>query len=127
MFSETTRDADTDDEWDRGDSRTTWYFGSVSLEKTGSWYDCFETSFDVQKGDMLYLVIAIWSTGNSFGHDDGASMEIFYASKDSSEAYRVANLLEKGKDQNGEPMTYIPWNGWFESLNEIRVHGAMVK
>jgi hypothetical protein len=117
---EITRVADSDDDWDRDDTYTTWDFDQVSLDKPLHIFDTesFETGFDVNKGDVLHVVVAVWSDGNSFGHDSGRNSEVFGCFKTYEEAEELQNNLE---EKNGYKPHQLPWDGYFESLDYISI------
>ena len=132
---ECTREANTDDEWDRGDTHTSWYFGNAHISEKS--YDQYiEVDFDVQQGDTIYLVGVVWSTGDSFGHDDGSCFELFAAYKEKSKADEAAKILEssasmswhnKVKLPDGYELSYIPWQGYFESLDYVEVFERVIE
>lgn len=121
--TQVTREA-TEDRWDRDDTSTDWNFGGVFLQKRENfWLESFETTFDIDVGDIIYLVIAVWSTGDSFGHDMGANSEIFGVFKTYEEAEKLKTNLKTG---NGYDKYQLPWDGYFESLDYITIHSRTV-
>lgn len=74
-----TREPYSDDSWDRGDTDTSWHFGGISLAKPVGEYEYIEVDDDFDVTGNIYLVLAVWSTGDSFGNDNGACCEIFAA------------------------------------------------
>lgn len=118
-----TRDGDPDDRWDGDDTSTDWSFGEVSLSHDNSyWRESFETNFDVKPGDPIVLVVAVWSTGDSFHRADGEYAEVFGAFKTREEATAYAAKLRGNEDID----VYRPWLGYFESLDEVEVLGRVV-
>lgn len=130
---EITRERSTDDEWDRGDSATDWTFDGVRLLRDDQDYSVdenFLTKDDFVAGDTIYLVIAVWSTGDSFGHDEGACSEVFGAFKTNAEAEDFARVLaskEKITVEGSYYSLYRPWDGYFEHLNSIEVYPFVVQ
>lgn len=121
-YVEVTREA-VEDRWDRDDTSTTWNFGDVFLQERKGWSESFETSFDVNIKDLIYVVVAVWSTGDSFGHDDGANSEIFGVFKTYEEAEEYENNLKEGK---GYGKYQLPWDGYFESLDYTSILNRVV-
>jgi len=130
-----TRDADTDDEWDRGDTHTSWTFGDAYVSDDKKYGEYIEVDFDVKRGDTVYLIGVIWSDGDSFGHDDCSRFELFAAYKDKDKALEAVKILEdtstgswdkKIKLPDGYELTYIPWNGYFESLDSVELFERVI-
>lgn len=115
-YLEVTREPDPYDDWDRGNTLTEWSFGELSTSECDNlWYERFPVDFDVKVGDILHVVVAVWSTGDSFGNDIGRCSEVFGIFRERSEAIRFKEKLENGE------VEYVPWNGYFESLDYISV------
>jgi len=111
------------DQWYRGDTSTSWIFGEVSLTSRNKYEEeSYPPDFDVKAGDTIFLVIAVWSDGDSFGHDSGARSEIFGVYKTFTEARERESELENGSAKD----PYLPWNGYFESLDYVTVETRMV-
>lgn len=113
----------TEDEWDRDDTSTHWTVpDTFDIEKEYSYYS-EPLNFDPVPGKDYFMVYAIWSTGDSFGHDEGAYCECFgiYQTWEEAEARRK-ELSEpaKGVDGYGYP-SYHPWDGYFESLVSLDI------
>ena len=119
-FGEQAREADTDDEWDRGDTSTSWSFDKVTKSKRHGYPDKVYADFDITPGDIVHLAIAVWSTGDSFGHDHGAYSECFGVYRTAAEAAQRCNELEKA---NGN----YPWLGYFESLDSAEAYSFIVE
>lgn len=126
-YIEETSTPDSSDEWDRGNTETT--HGIEGFEVESKWTDLtvdFEPKYDL----TYFLLYAVYSTGDSFGHDEAAGIEFLGM----FENYETAELNMK----RVEAMTnfgsctlltdfgmnydmYVPWFGYFESLNYIRI------
>lgn len=124
----TTREPYSNDPWDRGDTDTSWNFGGIGLEKPIGGYEYIEVGDDFDVTGNIYLVLAVWSTGDSFGNDDGACCEIFAAYSNRKDAEKAEELLSAATDMfegvelpDGFKLTYIPWQAYFESLNYIKI------
>lgn len=134
-WTEVTRVAQRD-EWDRDDTCSSWTFNSVYAKSPNEWTsrDWFKHPTAVKPGDEVHLVIAVYSTGDSFGHDECGSMQIV-ASYDSYEkAAAAANIVETGRpyeivleDGSVYADTFPAWTGYFESLDYVTVESFRVK
>lgn len=129
-YCESTREASSDDEWDRGDSHTSKSLSYVS-STNNNWDESFDSTEDVQRGDTVYVVWGHWGSGDTFGHDSGAYAELFEITKDKEKAYRLSDFL-KGQSSYGAVEFerfpyYIPWGGYFDSFEDMHVDQTMVK
>lgn len=140
------REPYSSDSWDRGDTVTYWEFHDAYTDKVDSlpYYHLSHTAkFDIFAGDTVFLVVIVYSTGDSFGHDDGACSEIMYVSKDKKDAEYVCSLIEENRyvddgtskkyeelidklfeDRN---VAYLPWMGYFEHLDSVEVLERVMK
>jgi len=131
----------SDDAWDRPNTDSSWTFedycaiGERAPESFpyNSLYYPYEKEMNVKKGDTVFFVVPVWSTGDSFGWDGDYYAEIFGVFLDEKEADDFANQLNNANGYtpiinfNGEERKiYIPWNGYFESLSYINVVRATV-
>lgn len=106
-----TRHADSDDRWDRDDTCTS--YGNIRLVQVDDKYADVSIEID-QTGPMrVWGVYAIWSTGDSFGHDECGQIELFgvFLSIDAAEEH--IEKLRNTKDYT------VPWNGYFDKLDSI--------
>jgi len=121
-FCETTREAETDDQWDRGDTCKEWNFGRLSA--TGN-YDGLEVGNDFKIGDHVFVVVAVWSTGDTFGHDENSYAEVMAIYNDIIQASEAERMLNEAKGPvllpHGYEVRYLPWAGYFDSLGYITV------
>ncbi len=108
-----------DDEWSRDSSVGDAWVDSVYLvDKAG--YQVWDTIEDVELGDIVYVVLAVYGTGDSFG-SDGGQHEVFLVTKDQEEAELKKLTLENTTDYS------VPWNGYFEWLQEIKISSHVVQ
>lgn len=137
-YESVTREADPTDDWDRNDTATDWTVGEV-YRVAASCYDTVSVPFDVPVGTTVYPVYAIWSSGDSFGHDDRGHFEfidVFTTEQKAKDCIKSLN----GDDRDGEKYTcsYIredgariqfsrPWVGYFESLDELTYEFKVVQ
>lgn len=123
-----TRDPDMDDQWDRGETSTDWEIAGLVLTRPISHklrynqdYEVVGADDDYSEGDDYYAVVAVWSTGDSFGWDTDYCCECFGVYKTEAEAEAKKKKLEKDKSHS------VPWNGYFESLTDIEVLSGKIE
>lgn len=119
-----------------------------SDEAYGDWYESYSNSLDSIKivedeypdvasveefkvGDEVYVVWAEWSSGDSFGRGDRCSTEALAVFSKSEDAYGFAEACERATSKDGYNFTastgqkfsssYVPWSGYFESLDGVHV------
>lgn len=115
-YTDVIDEADFDDPWDKDDTITTWSFGEAELISNKK-YGAFPVDDSFEDAHKVYLVVAIWSTGDSFHQATADSAEIFGAFTNREEAETEAERLRNAtKDEK-----YLPWHGYFESLEEVRI------
>lgn len=137
-----TREGDRDDEWDRDDTASDWTFRNVYIVDEKSNWDLV-LPFDVKEGDDVWVVSAVYSTGDSFGRDDRACVEYIDGFLDKHKARACARAIEASRksyddrtEKNAEwiredgseaKLDYVPWNGYFESLDDVNCDYLEVK
>lgn len=130
-----------DREW--GSWEETWFntFGGVSLDKERYFYpESVPIDFEVAKEDIVYIVWAEYSSGNSFGSGDRNHTDVIHIFKDKDLAWDAYRILEgsdgegyskwtvKFKSDSGKEISYCrPWIGYFESLDSIYVEEAIIE
>jgi len=123
------RACDSDDPWDRDDTWESHDPQAFEISE-GSWFDVVVPG-KVNRGDRLYLVHAIYNTGDSFGHDEGL-INIIDAFKNQKKAQACADAAQKSEASQDYTFEYkndvgvvvkahTPWNGYFESLSGVYV------
>lgn len=135
--AEVTRGRNHEDEWDRDSTSTSWSFGDLTFIKPQIWgrSESMLTDFPVKVGDEVFVVVAVYSTGDSFGHDAGANVEVLGIYKSCGKAKKAKLAADECKDSNLVVKTesgknlelYCPWNGYFESLDYVEVLARTVK
>lgn len=109
-------DALDDSEWPNySDINITWTLGKVFLNKEKApWIRREEdTTFPVKHGDIVYVLLVQYSSGNTFGSSYGNTcIEGIYPSYDAAE---LVSESIKNKSYHG----YMPWDGYFESLEDV--------
>lgn len=113
-----THEADPEDRWDRDSTD-----GSVEVLRCHlSREDCYNAlpaAFEVKVGDTAWLVWAQYSTGDSFGRD-GGQYELCGVFGSEAAAKAEEERLQKVNDYS------VPWNGYFENLDFIKVQSFEV-
>lgn len=147
-YSHSTGGYDPEDSWSRDSTSTTWSAPTsckivTDTARYGSEYD--EVPDTVKPGDTIYMVWVQWSSGDSFGQDDGANHEVigFYQTAELAEQARKAvddecrtgYSFEQGGnrvlvplfDGSGTREQYTgSWKGYFESLDHVDVQAMIV-
>jgi hypothetical protein len=116
-------------------SYTKWTFDAVYLadgKRDYNYGEPFDYCGDVKAGDKIYLVYAVWTSGDSMGTSHGANCEPIYVSKYEYMTKKVElNLRGLGKQDpnekyvamlwdNGMMTRYYPsWHHYFESLDYV--------
>ena len=132
---------DDGDAYTRGDSSTSHSIIGIFPSEYGD----IVTDIDVSKNPDVYLVYAIWSTGDSFGRDSGKNLTPvhLFDSRDKAEAclkaiedhnknrYEILNRSVAGDysvhfiGNDGTPMIeYAGWIGYFEGLDYADIEGV---
>jgi hypothetical protein len=145
-----------DDEWSRDSSRTTNNLGEVTALdakeslayslKNGDFPNCdLVVGAEVEPGDIVYIVWAEYTTGDSFGTDYG-QYELIAAFVDEEKAKKCAKACKDFEENqnstyldsdryslkveldNGQTYTvHVPWTGYFESLERVHVTTKTIK
>lgn len=150
-YSQSTGGYDPDDSWSRDSTSTSWTAPNVCRilndEKPRGYigYEIDEVPDTVKRGDTIYMVWVQWSSGDSFGHDDGAHHEVigFYQTAELAEQARKAidDDSQTGYSfEDGGNRVRVPlfdgsdtreqytgsWKGYFESLDHVDVQPMIV-
>lgn len=146
------RTADTTDEWDKDDTETITTVLGVETEETtreNEMYCDIAVPFKVVSGKDYYLVFVVYSTGDSFSHEDGVVNYIdLFETREKAEKlaqiiqehYSYCSNEQRWQDkkkkppkgysefslqylnEEGQQMTLgVPWTGYFERLQGINV------
>lgn len=122
--------ADSDDPWDQDDVSTIWFIPSefTVTENMDGWGEFLPLNFTPEKGKVYFLVYAIYSNGDSFHHEENGGCELIGLYTDMEEAERNAEILRRSNEfsekitVNGTEMTVsLPWQGFFEDLECVKV------
>lgn len=132
------RDRDPNDSWDRGNTHSEHTLKHIRIAKDGN-YPCITYPGLVKPGEKVYLVYAVYSTGDSFGHDTDRCLELISVHKDidiarfnyqkvkTSIAHDYNYTLEISQDNGQVVPVSCPWLGYFESLSLVKVAGFTVR
>ena len=120
---------DPDDRWDRASTSTSYDIEGFEISK--KYYD-LSTDFEPEFNVDYHLLYAVYSSGDSFGHDVGYDIEFLglYEKKETADL-NLKRITDRKKEDE-EPTTlltdfgmcyefYIPWFGYFESLDYITI------
>jgi len=125
-----------EDRWsDRTEEVTEFYPKDLYLDRNKAgirWAETIEAPFEVERGDIVHLVIVRYGSGDTFGHSSGhwAIMGLTKDEKVASELARRINTDEYDGTEEGVAGYYVgwaPWRGYFESLESCDVHTFEVK
>lgn len=139
-----TQPRDPEDDWDRDNTGQTInsvkvYAGEQDSSGWASWgYP--EVDPDVEMGDKVYVVILRYSTGDTFGHDDGehAVADVFKYKEDALdlkswfEGWNIPYSIGKPpkvvpfEDEFAGKTYRIPWAGYFEVFEGVEVYECEV-
>jgi hypothetical protein len=123
------------DSFDDGEQYGSWYAYYDFNAPTYAWsvdkakYSSYAYAGpDIEPGTPVFVVYAVWSSGNSFGNDNRGTYEFMSVTTDMDRAIRNMDALRKTGDavienDNGTEMkmTWKPWDGYFESLDELAI------
>ncbi len=87
---------------------------------------------ELAEGDIIFVVIANYSSGDSFGYADRKYVDVCSINKDANLAHDNVRSLGSNKpiitlDNGTTHPHYRPWDGYFESLDSLSVHTMIVK
>lgn len=143
-YTQTTRHADPTDKWDRDSTAVETHINGIRI-KTDKDYRDISLSFQPESGKTYYLLHATYSTGDSFGSDDGCKLyfELYRdeelakrAHEQLEEHHRAYAALDKSKktlkqfspysceitvDGGSKQTVHIPYHGYFEGLDSIEI------
>lgn len=98
-----------------------------------------ETSLDIKKGEKIYLLYVVYTTGDSFSTNHGGSIEFINVYRDIEIAKENERRIKEFEETNdyhidlktsngeGEYRIYTPWVGYFESIDYIEIKEFIVQ
>lgn len=119
----TIREPYHDDDWDRGVHGCDITLLDARLTAPRYPYENADTEEVIEPGDVLFVVKVTYSTGDTFGRNDGC-VDIPFVSKDASLAMEVKEQIQNKTYDN--PQGYNPWDGYFEYLQDVEVQTFLV-
>ena len=109
---------------------------SASISNDKYWdVALFPSEVEPTRGQDIYVVYVLYSSGDSFGHSSG-NLVYIWAFTDPKKAYELSDLIltdyakqpDFSFDKNGNEFTFYgqtiycgTWKGYFERLQEVEV------
>jgi len=129
-----TSEVDPDDEWSRASTHTDHNIQGFTVNSERQYGDVM-VPYVPERGIDYYLLYAVYSTGDSFGHDSGGGIEYIglytkeelhiakenerrIEAHDQDQKSTLKLLMQNDKDQFD---VYVPWHGYFESLDYVSI------
>lgn len=102
----------------------------ISPDVDGVYFHRHEVEYyegELSIGDLVYVIIANYSSGDSFGRGYGTNLDICSIHKDEQTAHHNLAILRDSKINTIRLDDYFkPWGGYFESLDSIEVYTMIV-
>lgn len=126
LFSEETS-IPNDDGWDRANTSTTHYIEGFKVSE--EYYD-LPIDFTPEYDTVYFLLYGVYSTGDSFEFDESRGIEFLglYGKRETAdlnleriEAFTDIGPITLLTDFGINYDIYIPWNGYFERLEYLRI------
>lgn len=93
-----------------------------------------KTDFEPKAGQVVYPVVVLYGSGNSFGHSSGnVQIVAVYDNEEKAERLRktiqdnYASGRESSFDFEGENIYSYTWTGYFECLENVFVETELVR
>jgi len=129
-----TRAPDPTDSWDAGDEdgRVSWVSAEVCTDGADENYTFYGQGrmpvvfdCDATEGETVFVVVADYTSGSTFGTSAGY-FHILTVTKSLEEAMELARAAEavprsQFEFEHAGTKYYVPWTGYFERLQEVRV------
>lgn len=88
-------------------------------------------STPLHPGDTIYVIVAVWRSGDSFGHADSSNWDACVINRDLVTAQTNLAILQNANDRSGptylhldtgEIIQYSPrWLNYFEILDSLEI------
>jgi hypothetical protein len=91
--------------------------------------DSHGKELDALPGDVVYAVVADYSTGDTFGREGGQAKVVDFF-LDSDQADRLREVAAHTQDYRFEfegETYYAPWVGYFEHLNSVEIWACTIR
>lgn len=112
-----TSEVDPNDKWGRASTQTDWTINGIKVSLEDE-YGLLP--LEIEAGKTAYVVYAIWSTGDPFGHDENYGCETMAVFDSREKAEQEVRRLKGINDHS------VPWIGYFEDLTEINIASGVV-
>jgi hypothetical protein len=120
---------DADDSWSRDSTRSEYSF--IQLTKDDPHH--YRCAYPIDISGEVWFIYAIWSTGDTFGHDEASEIELLYVSPSKENAEKVYNALRTSTDytvnitvDGREETFHCGWHGYFESLDDLVLESTVL-
>lgn len=90
-YTDITDECGQDEEWCRDSTTSSWTVNGLEIEEK---YPDVTACFPVASGDQCYLVYAVHSTGDSFGHDENSQITYVDLFSTSEKAHAAAKVIQ---------------------------------
>jgi len=86
-------------------------------------------SCEAKPGDTVYAVIVRYSTGDTFGREDGQTvcLDVFLDKSRAEELAEAAQRADEFRMTVNDVEYYVGWVGYFESLEDVSVETLVVR
>lgn len=131
---------DENDSWDRHDTQSGVEEIEVLLQEYHMWSEEFEIDDKIKRGQVVYVVLANYDTGDTFGRDYNKTkvVEVFTSADDAHNLVKIINNQRADYSSDGKidrnynffyknKQYYKFWEGYFESLNGARYESIQVR
>lgn len=128
--TEVTRERDPNDRWSGEDTSSDWSIPDTFKITSEERYGAEPLKFEPKKGKDYFVVYAIWSTGDSFSRSHRANCECFgvYETYEEAEKREAELKNPEPKKHDFSPKSgWLPWYGYFESLDETGIKRMMAR
>lgn len=133
-----TQEADPEDSWDRDDTAADISTPTVRVAPPGDntrSYGMYDEAFEVEgvrAGDTVIVVYADYDSGDTFGRSGNQCtiLDVFPETVEESQVLKFVKALEHCREFSltfGGKNYYIPYVGYFESLNSINADHVVVQ
>ena len=123
LFTEDDDGGDPNEPWsDRPTSHCTFTPTGLYSENSPIWNETLDVDFDPKSiGDQeVFIVIVTYSSGDTFGHSTG-NWHIERATLSREEAVRLCQSIK-----DNSYVGYKPWEGYFETLEDVEIWKSRV-
>lgn len=125
------------DQWDRASTHTDHNIRGFNVFPNEQYSD-ISVPYNPEKDTDYYLLYVVYSTGDSFGHDSGNNVEYIglytedelHIAKENERRIEAHDQKKKGNlkllvpNKNTEFDIFVPWHGYFESLDYIEIESV---